>query len=283
MSSPSARSARPNGQASPCPPRSRSPDGTTATPLRQPDSPRSRNRYTTKASAAARSPSARPAPTQQTTAPSGKSSAAAAHASVRAVRVGRCSFSAPMVTSARWLIRALAPHGAVVGYDDWTRVEVRRALVLRRAPKESLRDPASLEHELLPRLGLSGSLPIAFPENMQPLLGTGLQPLQWPNQLAPYLVALSRYSISSYLEIGVLFGGTFILTTEYLARFASMRRAIAVDLVPTSALWRYRFLRRQARFVKMASGTPAFADRVREWRPGLGVIDGDHLYPGVAR
>jgi hypothetical protein len=188
-----------------------------------------------------------------------------------------------MVTSARWLIRALAPHGAVVGYDDWTRVEVRRALVLRRAPKESLRDPAYLEHELLPRLGLSGSLPIAFPENMQPLLGTGLQPLQWPNQLAPYLVALSRYAISSYLEIGVLFGGTFILTTEYLARFASMRRAIAVDLVPTSALWRYRFLRRQARFVKMASGTPAFADRVREWRPDLVMIDGDHLYPGVAR
>ena len=199
------------------------------------------------------------------------------------MRVGRCSFSAPMVTSARWLIRALAPHGAVVGYDDWTRVEVRRALVLRRAPKESLRDPAYLEHELLPRLGLSGSLPIAFPENMQPLLGTGLQPLQWPNQLAPYLVALSRYAISSYLEIGVLFGGTFILTTEYLARFASMRRAIAVDLVPTSALWRYRFLRRQARFVKMASGTPAFADRVREWRPDLVMIDGDHLYPGVAR
>jgi hypothetical protein len=118
---------------------------------------------------------------------------------------------------------------------------------------------------------------------MQPLVGTGLQPFQWPNQLAPYLVALSRYSISSYLEIGVLYGGTFIVSTEYLARFAPMRRAVAVDLNPPSALWRYRPLRRQARFVKMKSGTPEFADRVREWRPDLVMIDGDHLYPALAR
>jgi Methyltransferase domain len=181
------------------------------------------------------------------------------------------------------IVRGLAPYGAVLLYDNWTRVEVRRARVLRRAPKDRLRDPAYLEHELLPRLGLADLIPVAFPERMQPLLGTGLQPFQWPNQFAPYLVALTRYPISSYLEIGVLYGGTFIVTTEYLSRFAMMRLAIAVDLYTPSALWRYRLLRPQARFVKTESGTPEFARRVREWRPDLVLIDGDHTYPGVAR
>ncbi len=140
-----------------------------------------------------------------------------------------------------------------------------------------------LEHELLPRLGLAGLIPEAFPKAMQPLLGTGLQPFQWPNQLAPYLVALSRYEISSYLEVGVLYGGTFILTAEYLARFSRLRRAIAVDVKNVSAVRRYRLLRRQARMVRTRGGTPGFAERVRGWRPDLVMLDGDHLYPGLAR
>jgi hypothetical protein len=188
-----------------------------------------------------------------------------------------------MSISAGFIVRLLTPHGAVLLYDNWTRIEVRRALEIRRAPKDGLRDPAYLEHELLPRLGLANLIPVAFPERMHHLLGTGLQPFQWPNQFAPYLVALSRYPISSYLEIGVLYGGTFIITTEYLSRFAGMRLAIAVDINPPSGLYRYRLLRRQARFVRTESGTPEFAGRVREWRPDLVMIDGDHTYPGIAR
>jgi hypothetical protein len=188
-----------------------------------------------------------------------------------------------MLPSARSLFRGLMPHAAVVTYDEWTRVQVRRALELRRAQRERLRDPAYLEHEVLPRLGLSSVIPELFPLHLQPVVGTGLQPLQWPNQLAPYLVALSRYRISSYLEIGVLHGGTFILTTEYLARFDRIRRAIAVDVVPPSAVQRYRLLQRRARFVRTASGTPAFTEQVREWQPDLVLIDGDHMYPAVKR
>lgn len=184
---------------------------------------------------------------------------------------------------ARTIVRGLAPHALVLLYDDWTRIQLRRIRLIRSAPLDALRDARWLEHELLPRLGVSEQFPEAVPSELQPAVGAGLQPLQWPNQLAPYLVALSRYRIRSYLEIGVFRGGLFVLMCEYLARFNRLEGAIGVDVYPVRGADRYRLLRPRARVVQISSGAPEFRRCVERWRPDLVMIDGDHTYPAVKR
>lgn len=182
----------------------------------------------------------------------------------------------------RKALRALAPHAAVLVYDEWNAIDPDRALIVREAPLDRLRDPRYVEDELLPKLGVAGTIPTAFPDSLQHAVGQGLHPFQWPNQLGPYLATLSAYPISSYLEIGVYRGGTFIATVEYLARFHPVRRAIAVDLTEGLPVRRYiRKHRRGAEYVRTTSGTPAFRDKVKAWAPDLVLIDADHTYDAV--
>lgn len=186
-----------------------------------------------------------------------------------------------MLRPARTLVRGLAPHGAVLLHDALRSLDLDRADLLRTAPRDALLDVGRLERDLLPRLGLAGSAPPVFPDHLQDRLGEGLHCFQWPNQLAPYLATLARYPISSYLEVGVYRGGTFVTTVEYLDRFHPIRRAWAVDINASLPLYRYRRRRPGARMVAVASGTPSFRATVEQWRPDLVLIDGDHSYAAV--
>lgn len=188
--------------------------------------------------------------------------------------------SRALAGAARPAARALVPHGAVVLFDALRSLDLERASVLRDAPLDVLADPDALER-LLPRLGVAGTNPDAFPRELHGQLGQGLHSFQWPSQFAPYLTTLARYPISRYLEIGVYRGGTFVATVEYLDRFHPVERAWAVDIEAAVPLYLYRRRRPGVRMVRARSGTPEFAARVREWRPDLAFIDGDHSYAGA--
>ena len=88
--------------------------------------------------------------------------------------------------------------------------------IIRQAPLETLKDRAAFE-SLLPRLGLCGGL-MLYPDSLQPFRDTGLEHMQMPNQFAPYAVQLGRLGIRRYCEIGVKYGGTLVITAEYLQR-----------------------------------------------------------------
>jgi len=184
-------------------------------------------------------------------------------------------------------VRALAPYAVVRFYDsiwpEWRAFDLDRVELLRTAPPDLLRDAARLEHELLPRLGLAGTIPEAFPPALRPHLGTGLHPFQWPCQLAPYLVALSRLPIRTYLELGVFQGGTFVITVEYLRRTTGLQRAVAVDIDRMLGTRRYARRARGVEVVQMASGTPDFDRLVQGVRPDLVLIDADHSLAAVRR
>ena len=103
-----------------------------------------------------------------------------------------------------------------------------------------LQSPHFIEAELLPKLGLNDEMQHEHPRSLRDCLGRGLgwRIWQYPNQFSKYLVSLSKAKVSSYIEIGCRFGGTFVLTVEYLRRFnPDFQDAMAVvDLVEESKL-----------------------------------------------
>src|SRR3954470_17323278 len=123
-------------------------------------------------------------------------------------------------------------------------LDLSRIELLRTADRNTLRDPGWLERQGLPDLGLNHEF---LYEGRWPLLPAwlheragGLLAWQLPCQFGPYLAHLTRYPISSYLEIGVRHGGTFVITVEYLRRFREIEKGLAVDLSETPALAEYR-------------------------------------------
>lgn len=153
---------------------------------------------------------------------------------------------------------------------------------LRAAPLDTLQDVAFME-SLLPKLGLVASPGLA-PAALRPYLGTGLWHWQHPKQFAPYLVQLSKLPIRSYLEIGVKYGGTFVITVEYLSRFGSIERAVGVDANYCPSLVRYRRMNPRASFEQLNTRDPRFERLVQEagWFD-LVLIDGDHEEEGCRK
>jgi hypothetical protein len=180
---------------------------------------------------------------------------------------------------ARWapeaLKRARGSHAA-------REIDLGRVDLLRDAPRDRLRDADYLEHELIPALGLNDDQPDLYPDDLRAHAGQGLRSWQYPCQLAPYLVEVAGRDVRRYLEIGVEHGGTFVLTTEYLSRFAGVDQAIAVDVIDVPGVRRYADERPEARFVRTNSRSARFRRLLDEEPPfDLVLIDGDHVYDAV--
>jgi hypothetical protein len=168
------------------------------------------------------------------------------------------------------------------GFPPIASIDLSCADAIRGADPDRLRDARYLERDLLPRLGANDDMPELFPPHMRELLGFGLRYWQYPCQLAPYLAHLAPLGIRRYLEIGVQHGGTFVITTEYLARLAGIADAVAVDVMNVRSLRRYSRDRPEARFVRESSRSDRFRAMLREHGPfDLALIDGDHRYEAV--
>lgn len=152
---------------------------------------------------------------------------------------------------------------------------------LRAADDGALCNPAQLEHVILPGLGLNEEVAELFPSSLSVHLGHGLRASQYPKQFAPYLAHLVRYPISSYLEIGVQHGGTFIITVEYLDRFCPLRQAVAVDMFDVASLRAYDRSPALVRSLRVDSRSRRARRLLEKLGPfDLVMIDGDHAEQG---
>jgi cephalosporin hydroxylase len=110
--------------------------------------------------------------------------------------------------------------------------------------------------------------------------GGGLLIWQYPNQFSKYLSLLSRHKIQSYIEIGCRWGGTFVLTNEYLKMFNNINKSVAVDIIDSPVL-NYCMLNNEAQFIKINSQSKEFKHYMSNNVFDLIFIDGDHSYEGV--
>ena len=146
--------------------------------------------------------------------------------------------------------------------------------ILRQAPRECLLDRTAFEI-MLPRLGLCGGS-MLFPKSLEKFRDLGLEHMQMPNQFAPYAIALSRLGIRRYCEIGVKYGGTFVITCEYLQRTGSLELACAMDVNNCPSLVKYGRLNPRARFFQVDSHSPEAVALMRENKFDAVFVDGDH-------
>ena len=110
--------------------------------------------------------------------------------------------------------------------------------------------------------------------------GGGLFIWQYPNQFSKYLCLLNAQNVSSYIEVGCRWGGTFVLTNEYLKRFNNVTKSVAVDIIDSPVL-NYCITNNETQFIKLNSQSKEFAAYMKNNKFDLIFIDGDHSYEGV--
>lgn len=133
-----------------------------------------------------------------------------------------------------------------------------------------------------------------FPESLHEFCGKGIGMWQYPNQIVPLLVLLSRYEINSYLEIGVAAGGTFTLLSELLSSWCAAEnfRAVACDPAPPGRVSYLLDAKYEKHFkewlqdTRYVSFVQEFSERLERRYAGEPLrfdcvfIDGDHSFEG---
>jgi len=132
---------------------------------------------------------------------------------------------------------------------------------------------------LLPSLGMNGENVHEMPSHLSQYYDIGLRFWQYPNQFSKYLKLLSNFKITSYLEIGCRWGGTFVITNEILKLKNKNVKAFACDLIEMSDILTEYSKHSDFKYLFMNS-TLLDKENVQE-QIDLILIDGDHSYNGV--
>lgn len=150
---------------------------------------------------------------------------------------------------------------------------------IRGTSVEDLLNVTYLEHVLIPNLGLNPEINHQYPPFLTNYTLKGIKTSQYPNQLAKFLIFLSTIKHNRYLEIGVRFGGTFLIIHEYLLAIGQpIEFSVGIDIEFTLQMGRYMVDYVPATSNYMLGAHPKYEDL-----PPFDVcfIDGDHSLPGV--
>ena len=156
-------------------------------------------------------------------------------------------------------------------------MDLTKINLIKESTLENLTNNNYLEN-LIIKLGFNTELLREQPQIVKEN-GGGLLIWQYPNQFSKYLSLLRREKISSYIEIGCRWGGTFVLTNEFLKRFNTINKSVAVDIID-SPVSKY-CNNNDTQFIKINSQTQEFKNYMNKNYFDLVFIDGDHSYFGV--
>jgi hypothetical protein len=147
-------------------------------------------------------------------------------------------------------------HGLHPAAIDFARI----ALIRESAPGDLVR-PAFLE-DLLLRLGLNDEGLEEFPAHLHPVCGQGLRVWQYPSQFSKYLAKVASLRVSSYLELGIRHGGSFVTTVEVLERFRPLDFAVGVDIIPCPSMAEYAAINSRIEFACLNISSTAFLELI---------------------
>jgi len=155
-------------------------------------------------------------------------------------------------------------------------IDLERIAFIRDRDNQYLSNASTLE-SLLCHLGLNDEGLEEFPDSLHSYCGQGLRIWQYPIQFSQYLVALSKLKITSYLELGVRHGGTFVTTVEYLSRFNPIEYAVGVDIIPCPSLVKYQQINANAKFAQINTQSDDFKKMLHQYKKfDLVLIDSFH-------
>ncbi len=89
---------------------------------------------------------------------------------------------------------------------------------------------------ILPTFGMNDEQKFELPKDFEQYMGWGIKFWQYPNQLSKFITFIRDKEINSYFEIGVRWGGTFIIMNEVLRRFNPHIESYANDFLPPSEI-----------------------------------------------
>ena len=158
-------------------------------------------------------------------------------------------------------------------------LDLCRVNIIKDSEIDALKSNIYLE-KLILDLGTNVEKPEEQPEIVNKN-GGGLYIWQYPNQFSKYLLQLNTYNIESYMEIGCRWGGTFILTTEFLLKTNSLKNSLAVDIIE-SPVKRYCDANDHSNFIMLNSSSDEFKEMMNDKWFDVIFIDGDHSYNGVS-
>lgn len=157
-------------------------------------------------------------------------------------------------------------------------MDLSRIKFIKESNLEDLQNNNYLE-KLIIKLGFNTEILSEQPQIVKDN-GGGLLIWQYPNQFSKYLCLLKEQNINSYIEIGCRWGGTFVLTNEYLKMFNDINKSVAVDIIDSPVL-NYCISNDETLFIKMNSRSQEFKNYMNNNYFDLIFIDGDHSYGGV--
>jgi cephalosporin hydroxylase len=88
----------------------------------------------------------------------------------------------------------------------------------------------------LPTFGMNNEQLFEMPKEFEPNMGWGIKFWQYPNQLSKLITYLRDKEINSYLEIGVRWGGTFVIMNEVLRTSNPHIESFANDIIDASEI-----------------------------------------------
>ncbi|WP_375502645.1 hypothetical protein [uncultured Nostoc sp.] len=155
-------------------------------------------------------------------------------------------------------------------------IDLDRVKLIREKNLEYLSSADNIKSLIL-ELGLNDDGLQEFPESLHSYCGHGLRIWQYPIQFSKYLADLAKIKITSYLEVGIRHGGTFVTTVEYLEKFHPLEFAVGIDILPCSSMAEYKKINPKVDFFKLNTQSKQFQEFLDEYQKfDLVLIDANH-------